>query len=76
MNFRRAEIVHKPLGGARKSFRIMRLLGIILILVIQSMGVFEVQTRQGYKARFVPGMYNCVYVGSQIAFSAGLWVLG
>ena len=75
VNFRRAEIVHKPLGGARKSFPYHAIAGYYFDPRNTEHGVFEVQTRQGYKARFVPGMYNCVYVGSQIAFRLdyGYW---
>ena len=75
MNFRRAEIVHKPLGSARKSFPYHAIAGYYFEPRNTEHGVFEVQTRQGYKARFVPGMYNCVYVGSQIAFRLdyGYW---
>ena len=75
VNFRRAEIVHKPLGGVRKSFPYYTIAGYYFDPRNTEHGVFEVQTRQGYKARFVPGMYNCVYVGSQIAFRLdyGYW---
>ena len=75
VNFRRAEIVHKPLGGARKSFPYHAIAGYYFDPRNTEHGVFEVQTRQGYKARFVPGVYNCVYVGSQIAFRLdyGYW---
>ena len=73
VNFRRAEIVHKPLGGARKSFPYHAIAGYYFDPRNTEHGVFEVQTRQGYKARFVPGMYNCVYVGRRLRFG---WIMG